>query len=295
MTSRSALVSTHVVDGATVRCWTYPAVTRTSSPPPVVVGVHGFRGDHHGLERIVAALPDRTIVIPDLPGFGASSAFGTAAPTPTHHDVPGYARVIAHITRDLDVPSTATLLGHSFGSLVAAHDAAARPEAWARLVLINPISEPALEGSEALLSRAALLFYRVSAVLPERFGVPLLRARLITDLMSATMTKSPDPALRDFVRSEHRRYFGGFTSRTALVEAFNASITRTVLDDADRLKLPTLLLAGALDELGSPASQRALAARITGARLEVYNDVGHLIHYESPARAADAIRAFTST
>ncbi|HIY64770.1 MAG TPA: alpha/beta hydrolase, partial [Candidatus Agrococcus pullicola] len=35
--------------------------------------VHGFRGDHHGLETIAAHLPGYRILIPDLPGFGESA------------------------------------------------------------------------------------------------------------------------------------------------------------------------------------------------------------------------------
>ena len=36
--------------------------------------VHGFRGDHHGLEPVISYLPGVHIIAPDLPGFGASGA-----------------------------------------------------------------------------------------------------------------------------------------------------------------------------------------------------------------------------
>ena len=46
---------------------------------PPIVFVHGFRGDHHGLEPIAAHLPGLRVIAPDLPGFGASDALPLAS------------------------------------------------------------------------------------------------------------------------------------------------------------------------------------------------------------------------
>ena len=76
-------VSVHTVPvlGTDTRYWEYgdPASTTT------IVMVHGFRGDHHGLEPVVAQLAGYRILSPDLPGFGESAPLTTLA-----HDVPGY-------------------------------------------------------------------------------------------------------------------------------------------------------------------------------------------------------------
>ncbi|WP_309079796.1 alpha/beta fold hydrolase [Zhihengliuella sp.] len=298
MSPRRALVSTHELHGATVRCWTYPGSAdavaagraRRLPPPEAVVAVHGFRGDHHGLARLIEALPETTFVVPDLPGFGSSTEI--PEDSPHRHDIDGYAAVLSALVEDLAIGDHAVLLGHSFGSIVAAAHAAASPHRWSGLILINPISEPALEGSEAVLSRLAHLFYRCGEALPAPIGERLLRWRLVTDVMSLAMTKSRDRATRDYVREQHRRYFGGFTSRRALLEAFGASISCTVRDYAASIPLPTLLVAGALDELGSPASQRALADLFPDARLRMIDGVGHLIHYEAAPAAASLVRGF---
>ena len=42
---------------------------------PTIVLVHGFRGDHHGLEPVVAKLPGYRFIAPDLPGFGDTPTF----------------------------------------------------------------------------------------------------------------------------------------------------------------------------------------------------------------------------
>lgn len=51
-----------------------------------VLAVHGFRGEHHGLEPVVAHLPGVRVIMPDLPGFGET------APLPGRvHDIDAYA------------------------------------------------------------------------------------------------------------------------------------------------------------------------------------------------------------
>ncbi len=99
-----------------------------------IIAVHGFRGDHHGLEPIVALLPDVRVVSPDLPGFGET------APLPaTRHDLDAYVGWLsAFVTA---VAPGAVLLGHSFGSIVVSA-AVAQGLDTPRVVLVNPIALP---------------------------------------------------------------------------------------------------------------------------------------------------------
>src|SRR5918994_4476982 len=77
-----------------------------------VVFLHGLRGDHHGLEPIVAHLEGVRVVVPDLPGFGASP------PLPSdRHDVAGYAAWTRDLLTALAPDGDAVLAGHSFGSI----------------------------------------------------------------------------------------------------------------------------------------------------------------------------------
>lgn len=298
--TRRALKSTHHIHGARVCTWTYPAL---DSARGVILAVHGFRGDHHGLTRIINELGDYTIIVPDLPGFGVSTPFcapvkdeesqtSNSAPSVPAHDVAGYGEVITALRQELELGPETILLGHSFGTIVAATYLARHPGSFARLLLLNPICEPALEGSSALLSRAAGSYYAVGSWLPAPLGDALLRSRLITDATSLAMLKSKDPAMRAYVFDQHRRYFSGFTSRATLREAYGASITATVRDVAARINEPTLLVVGELDELGSVEAQRALTRRFPRARLRVINNVGHLIHYEKAPEAAALIQDF---
>lgn len=80
------------VDGVATCYWTYGP----STTGPVLVVVHGFRGDHHGLEPVLAHLPERRVVAPDLPGFGRSAPFPTG-----RHTVEAYADWLISFVRQL--------------------------------------------------------------------------------------------------------------------------------------------------------------------------------------------------
>ncbi|MFI8411538.1 alpha/beta hydrolase [Paeniglutamicibacter gangotriensis] len=300
--ARRALKSTHVVHGSRLSTWTYPAAGRCRG---VILAVHGFRGDHHGLTRVIEALPGYTVIVPDLPGFGASTPFSCVLSPDTQveggpeatprHDADGYGEVIGALRDQLGLGPETILLGHSFGTIVAANYLARHPGSFAELLLLNPICEPALAGDQALMSRAAGAYYAAGERLPAVLGEGLLRSRLITDAMTLAMLKSKDPAMRAYVFDQHRRYFSGFTSRSTLREAYASSITETVRDVAARINEPTLLVVGEQDELGSVKAQRSLAKRFPRASMRVIGDVGHLIHYEKAAEAAALIEEFLAS
>lgn len=282
MSQRNELVTSHTFNGSHTKVFTYPASTQRSHG--VIYAVHGFRGDHHGLARIVAQLPQYTIIVPDLPGFGQSTSMNTT------HDVAGYALMLNELADELHLGSEVILLGHSFGSLVAGKLATLRT--FASLILLNPISEPALESSQAFIAKLTSFYYDVAAKLPAKIGEPVLRSKLFTDAMSLVMTKSKDPEMRRYVRDQHRSYFGGFHSRETLAQSYHASINHTVQEFSAHIALPTLMVGGLQDELGTPATQEALRASFASAQLVMLDNVGHLIHYEKAPETAAAIGAF---
>jgi pimeloyl-ACP methyl ester carboxylesterase len=251
-----------------------------------VVVVHGFRGDHHGLEPVIARLPQLRIIAPDLPGFGRST------PLPDRvHDIDGYAAWLQALLDAENVAGSAVLLGHSFGTIVVSAAVAAGTAAPA-VVLVNPIGAPALSGPRGALSRAAILFYRLGAALPERAGFAVLRSRVVTRVMSITMAKTRDRALRRWIHAEHDRYFSGFANRQLLLEAFRASVSHDVSEYAERVVPRTLLVAADRDDITPIEAQRGLVRLFPDARLVEIADVGHLIHYEKPLEAAQAITEF---
>ncbi|WP_245569542.1 alpha/beta fold hydrolase [Agrococcus lahaulensis] len=247
-----------------------------------ILFVHGFRGDHHGLEPIAAHLPGMRVIIPDLPGFGESDALSTAS-------IDAYAAWLRALVAS-EAPGAA-VLGHSFGSIVVAHAAASGLDA-SRIVLVNPIATPALSGPNRLGSALALGYYRVAAALPERAGLTLLGAPPIVRGMSAFMAKTRDGGLRAWIHGQHDAYFSSYASRRSVLEAFDASIRHTVSEVAARIAQPVQLIAADRDDITPLREQHRLRARFPDARLAVLRGTGHLVHYERPREAAAVIRRF---
>lgn len=253
-----------------------------------VLAVHGFRGDHHGLELVVDGLADYTVWAPDLPGFGASPAMPDAP-----HTVEHYADVINQIAQRLDAPA---ILGHSFGTVIAAYAAATRAYTYRHMILLNPIARPAL-AAQSRIDRAATAvtdgFYRVCAALPAGLGRRLLSNRLVVWATGAFMTETDDPRVLAYTHDQHQAYFSAFDSPEALVQAYRSSIKNTVTDVALSLKLPVTIIGGAEDQLASPDDLTALADRIgtVNGDVETYilQRTGHLLHYERSAAAAAMI------
>jgi pimeloyl-ACP methyl ester carboxylesterase len=267
--------------GSSTAYWVYGPADEAA---PTVIAVHGFRGEHHGLEPVIAYLPDVRVISPDLPGFGET------APIPgREHDLSLYSGWLAEFART--VAPDAVILGHSFGSIVSSA-AVAGGLKTPQLILINPIGAPALEGPKGVLTRLAVLYYSLGARLPERIGTALLRNPLIVRVMSIAMAKTRNPALRRFIHDQHDTYFSRFSDRDVLHDAFVTSVSHDVRAFAGVIDTPTLLIAAQRDDITPIEAERRLATMFPDAELVEIADVGHLIHYETPAEAAGAIRRF---
>jgi pimeloyl-ACP methyl ester carboxylesterase len=267
--------------GSSTRYWQYGPPEATTT----IVMIHGFRGDHHGLEPFVAHLPQYRIVLPDLPGFGAST------PLAREHDIDGYAAWLVDFVAAVRGAGDTVILGHSFGSIVVSGALAAGLEAD-RIVLVNPIAAPALQGPRGLLTRLAVFYYWASAKLPEGVGFALLKNPAIVRIMSITMAKTKDSSLRRWIHNQHDRYFSAFSNRDVVLEAFQASVSNTVSQFASSFTSPTLMVVADRDDITPVAAQRELNAKLVDSELVILNDVGHLVHYETPAQATNAIQEF---
>ena len=272
------------VQGAPTHTWVYGDPSGT----PVVL-VHGFRGDHHGLERIALALaealPSLAIYVPDLPGFGASPAVSGRT-----HDLAFYGDWLRDFTGAI-APDGAVILGHSFGSLVVSAGLAAGANSHLT-VLINPISAPALEGPKGMLTKLAVGYYRAAEAIPEGAARALLGNPLIVRGMSEVMSKTRDSELRRWIHGQHHQYFSVFDSPRTLLDAFRASVSHTVGEFVHAYSMPTLLIAGERDDITPLTKQLDLQKQIAGSQLCIIPSTGHLVHYEAVADAVACMKSF---
>ena len=267
--------------------WFYPATNSKSNGS--IVFIHGYRGNHHGLEAIAGAISNFDVIIADLPGFGQSDPFEE------EHTIERYANWVNDFLESLNLNGKPHLLGHSFGSIVVSAYAA-KFQGIASLILENPVAAPALTGPKANTTKLAKAFFWLAAALPEGLGTWLLKSWPMVRGMSIVMTKSKNTELRRWVHNQHDENFNDFADRRVALEAYQASITNCVGDFAPKFTAPTLMMIGELDDITTVQQQQTLfdSLQVHPKRLRQHAGVGHLTHYEIPAAIAKDIEQWAS-
>ena len=257
----------------------------TTPQKQTIILIHGFRGTHHGLERIASHLKDFNTIIPDLPGFAEGD-------TLERYDLASYVEWLAGFIKKQNLTTPPILLGHSFGSIVSAAYAAKYKDAIAKLILVNPIGAPALEGPRGILSKLAVFYYWLGTKLPGKLSHKWLASKMVVDIMSTTMTKSKNKAMRAYISDQHRQYFSLFHTSQSVSQAFATSVSNSVRDYAKKITTPTLLIAGTKDDITPLSKQKELVQLFPDAQLQSIDHVGHLTHYETPDQVASFVVAF---
>lgn len=261
--------------------WFYPADGKSKGQ---IVLVHGYRGSHEGLAAIVGSLTDFDCFVPDLPAFGESG------PLKAEHSVENYSKWLAGFIDSLNLGKQAAVLGHSFGTLVVGDYAS--KDSTHRVILVNPVSEPAMEGPRTFMTKLSRFYYRFSAARSPEFGRWLLSLPPVVWLVTAVMFKGEDKDLRDWVKNQHSTYFSRFTSAKTAAEGFEASIAHNLTEYAPKIEQPVLLICADQDDVTSIRAQRDAAALYKNATYVELTGVGHLTHYERPAEIARHTRDF---
>ena len=270
-----------LIKGQKTNYWFYPSGNKEKSPD--IVFIHGYRGNHHGLEAIAGAMSGVNIYIPDLPGFGKSEAFEG------EHSIENYAVWVHDFITALKLKSKPHLLGHSFGSIVVSAYAA-KFDDIKTLILENPVASPALKGPKAALTAIAKMFFALAGSLSESAGNWLLKSWPMVRGMSIVMTKSRNNQLRRWVHKQHDENFNDFANRRVALEGYNASISHCVSEYASQFRVPVLMLIGEKDDITSVHEQQKLFNLIpTNKELTLFPKVGHLTHYEVPRQVASEL------
>ena len=268
--------------GSTTRFWDFGAEDARG----VIVLAHGYRGDHHGLEPVIAQLDGIRIISPDLPGFGDSTPL-----TESPHSIAGYGEWLADFIDGLELSAPPVVLGHSFGSMITSHAIAEGLEVRG-LVLVNPISTDPKVAAGRVITGLTRAFYAVSRAMPQWLARAWLGNWLIVQFMSMSLVTTDDRTLRTWIHEEHHRYFNGFQDPRSVAEAFRASVSTDISKVAARITVPTVLIAGEADMIAPASGQRRVVDLFPDASLVLIPVVGHLAHYEAPGDVAGAIRAF---
>lgn len=247
------------------------------SGPPLLL-IHGYGGSAWNFSELVPLLPRRRLVVPDLPGHGASARL-PAAPS-----LSAYADAVAACLggRPHDV------IGHSMGGVVALRLAERRPELVRRIVLAAPagISSGSRWG-EITITLAGIV---QPAKIAGRRVNRIARSRLLRRLVFGPFEVSNPDALSE--RAVHGLLRGPAIATDAL-SAGRALAGDDPRLDLERVRCPVLVLWGGRDRQ-VPLEDGFEYARRLRAPIRVIADCGHLLISERPDACARAALDFFS-
>lgn len=245
---------------------------------PVLLLAHGTGAATHSWRALAPILArDFTVVAPDLPGHGFTSA------APGSPSLPAMAAAVSALIRALGC-APAFVVGHSAGAAILI-----------RMCLngdIEPKGVVSLNGALLPLRGAAgRLFSPLAKLLGGASLIPRLFARSAADRGSVERLirntgSTPDPAGVDFYARLMRNpeHVAG-----ALAMMANWDL-RPLERDLPKLQPRLLLVAGGADRAIPPDDAFRVRALVPSAAVRTLRRLGHLAHEERPKEVADLIR-----
>jgi pimeloyl-ACP methyl ester carboxylesterase len=260
--------------------------------PPVVV-LHGTATPAGFLLPLLRELHGVRAIAPDRPGVGLSDPVDLPPDRYREAAVAWLDRLLD--TLDLDAT---TLAGHSGGGVWALWYALAHPDRVKRLVLLGvptlpqtrcplPIRLVGTPGLGQLLSRLAPPSPKSVLRLASSVGEKGTLARY-PDLVDLLVAAGRDPITDRAAQEEFRELISPFA---LLSPSGWRRRARLRPDELRRLTMPTLVLWGERDPVGSIPVARAVAELIPDARLEVL-PTGHGPWLGQPTRTAATVMDF---
>ena len=251
-------------------------------PLPIVL-LHGTSASLHTWEGWSKALRgQRRVISLDLPAFGLTGPFtGPYAGQP--YTGPNYARFVLDVLDRLAVPRF-VVAGNSLGGEVAWRIAAAAPQRVAQLVLVDAAGYPISADHVPLgwkIARLPVLGHIAEHVLPRALVVQGLQA------VYGDPSKITEPLVDRYLELTLRA-----GNRAALVQRAQQWSPAEGADHVTGVVAPTLVLWGGRDRIIPPALAQRFAADIPGARVVMFDDLGHVPHEENSARTVAAVKAF---
>jgi pimeloyl-ACP methyl ester carboxylesterase len=242
------------------------------SGPPLLF-LHGLGGLwQNWLLNLPAFMGTHRVIAPDLPGFGGSEMPAGRI------SIQGLARVIDALCERLSITDP-VVIGNSMGGFIGAELALAFPTRVRRLVLISAAGISA----ENMWREPIMAIGRLMAVGTARAGVkqlPVVNRPRLRRAALQLVIRYPE---RLSVPLASELVVGAGTP--GFVGGLDAVLGYSFRDRLPEIEVPTLIVWGRNDIL-IPVEDAYEFQRLIGdnARLEVFDDTGHLAMLERPSR-----------
>ena len=237
-----------------------------------LVLLHGIGSQGASFTPLLGGVTGRVIAW-NAPGYGESEALAEDWPIAAD-----YARALERFLDALGLGRVA-LLGHSLGALMAASFAAGRRERVSRLVLASPALGHAVPRGQGLSPAAQARIDDLEREGPEAFAA----AR------AARLVHAPEdnPGMVAQVRKAMSQVrLPGYAQAARMLAAGR------LLDDAERLAVPTDVIVGEGDLVTPPEGARRVHEALRGAArgsLSIVPGAGHAIYLQAPGAVATVL------
>ncbi len=243
---------------------------------PALVLLHGFPLNRWmwSLQLLELASPHCHVIAPDLPGHG------TMALSPNGHSVDTMADEVIRLLDHMGLTEPVVVGGLSMGGYVALSIAVRYPHRLRGLVLLN--TRAGADTPETAKVREEI------AQTIEKTGDSSVVLEIMLPKLLAPATYQDQPEIVEMTRDMMASASPEGVAATS--RALAARPSR--IDDLPNIRLPTLVIAGANDQLIPLSESESLASAIPGAELVIIPDSGHLSPRENPEATNAAILGF---
>ena len=256
---------------------------------PAVVLLHGFPDFWYSWRHQIPALAAAgfRVVAPDMRGFGLSDKPGRISDYSLDRLAADVANLVAHLGE-----STATIVGHDWGGLVAWATAAWHPDLVDRLVVMNaPHPDDYARGfrnPRQLRKSWYTGFFQLpgAAAALERDGYAALRKALVNSSLPGSFTDE-----------DIERYVDAWSEPRAIqsqLSLYRAG-ARRMFGRSERLPVvtvPTLVVWGERDKALEPLFATPSSKLVTDLTVERIPDATHWVHLDRPERVNRAVLDF---
>jgi non-heme chloroperoxidase len=232
-----------------------------------IVFLHGVTDSWFSFSEVLECLPE------GIRGIALTQRGHGGSDRPGSYRIEDFAGDVVAFLDALGLERVA-LVGHSMGSLVAQEVALARPDRVSHLVLAGASScydNPSVTGFH-------------EAVRELRDPVP---REFAMDFQVSTIHRPIDAALLERFVDESMKL-----PASVWHGAFEMIVAYRSTERLPRLPMPVLVVWADRDEIAICEHQKILVDAIPGAKLVVYEGVGHALHWEEPRRFAEDVVAF---
>jgi 3-oxoadipate enol-lactonase len=242
-------------------------VEQHGSGEPTVVFLHYWGGTSRTWRKVAAELQGKFATVAyDARGWGQSDK------TSAGYALADLADEVLALVRELRV-NKLVLVGHSLGGKIAQLAASRRPEGLLGLVLVAPAPPTPLRFPDEMRETQIHAYDNRENIL-QAIGFLSARtpsAEIVEQIVEDSMSGS----------------------REATLAYPTASILEDISSEVSKISVPTLVIAGELDQLDSiEQHKREVVARIPNTQVEIIKGSGHLVPIDEPVQLAEQIASF---